>query len=127
MSVFGIKVTFDEGKFSVIKESLERMGIVNKTTRTLYPSCYILKKRGEYYILHFKRLFLLDGKEANLSDEDELRESAIVKLLQDWGLVTINDDSFIVKDKYPIIFTLPYKDKKEYTISNKYKIGSYKG
>jgi hypothetical protein len=127
MSVFGIKLSCDEGKFSVIKESLETIGIVNKTTKTLYPSCYILKKRGDYYILHFKKLMALDGKESNLTDEDQLRESAIAKLLQDWGLVEINDDTFIEKDKYPIIFTLPYKDKKEFKISHKYRIGSYKG
>lgn len=122
----GVEVEIPEGvSFSVIRESLERIGVANKVTKTLYPSCYILSKRGKYYIIFFKKLFILDGKEAIITDEDNLRESGIAKLLEKWGLVKIIS-GLIERDVYPNLFVLSHKDKQYWTICNKYNIGSVK-
>jgi len=130
--VKGIKVQL-LSHFNVIRETLERIGIVNKNTKTLYPSCYLLHKRtgpnkdSEYYIIHFKNLFLLDGKVSNLTEEDELRQTAIAKLLERWGIVKIiSQENVIEKDQYPFLFVLGHDKKDEYTIKHKYTIGTYK-
>src|SRR5271166_1234992 len=75
--------------FLLVKETLTRIGIASKKTRTLWQSCHILHKKGKYYIVHFKELFTLDNKVSNLTDDDIARRNIIAKLLQDWGLLTI--------------------------------------
>jgi len=128
MEIKGIRVELKGDNFNVVRETLERIGVCNHKNKTLYPSCYILQKRDSYFIMHFKNMFSLDGKESTLSEEDNLRQTAITKLLQTWGLITILDqENVIQKDKYPNVFVLPHNKKGEYIISHKYRIGSVKG
>lgn len=121
--VGGIKVEL-KAHFNVVRETLERVGFVNTKTNTFYPSCYLLHKRGEYYIIHFKKLFELDGKPSNFDEIDDLRQTAIAKLMEKWELVTIVDESNIVQGKEsPYLNVLSHEDKEKYTIVHKYKIG----
>ncbi len=121
--VGGIKVEL-KAHFNVVRETLERVGFVNTKTNTFYPSCYLLHKRGEYYIIHFKKLFELDGKPSNFDEIDDLRQTAIAKLMEKWDLVTIVDESNIVQGKEsPYLNVLSHEDKEKYTIVHKYKIG----
>ncbi len=120
--------------FNVVRETLERIGIVNKKTKTLYPSCYLLHKKigknkdeSGYYLIHFKNLFLLDGKPSDISEEDNLRQTAIAKLLERWGIVKIvSQENVIEREQYPFLFVLGHDKKDEYTIKHKYTIGTYK-
>lgn len=130
--VKGIKVEILT-HFNVVRETLERIGIVNKKTKTLYPSCYLLHKRtgvnkdSEYYIIHFKNLFLLDGKPSDISEEDNLRQTAIAKLLERWGIVEIvSQENVVEKEQYPFLFVLGHDKKNEFTIKHKYTIGTFK-
>lgn len=121
--VGGIKVELNS-HFNVVRETLERVGFVNTKTNTFYPSCYLLHKRGEYYIIHFKKLFELDGKPSNFDEIDDLRQTAIAKLMEKWGLVKIVDETNLVQDKEsPYLNVLSHEDKDKYTIVHKYKIG----
>lgn len=125
MEIKGIRVELTSDNFNVVRETLERIGITNKKTKTLYPSCYILQKRDSYFIIHFKGLMLLDNGINNMTDEDLLRQTAITKLLEQWGLIKIIDTVNVVeKEKYPTVFILPHNQKKEYKISHKYRIGA---
>lgn len=111
--------------FLKVKETLERIGVTSKTSNTLYQSCHILHKRGKYYIPHFKELFLLDGKQADISDIDYGRRNTICALLQEWGLVTIVDPSKI-ENRVPVntIKILPYHQKNAWTLVQKYTVGN---
>ena len=81
--------------FLKVRETLTRIGVASRKERKLYQSCHILHKKGQYYIVHFKELFALDGKKANLSDNDVQRRNRIIKLLSDWGLVEIVQETEI--------------------------------
>ena len=105
-----------------IRETLSRIGVASRRERKLYQSCHILHKQGRYYIVHFKELFALDGKETNLSDNDIARRNSIAKLLNDWGLVEIigNTDMVAPLSQIKII---SFKEKNEWILETKYNIG----
>tara|TARA_Y100000004_G_scaffold180975_1_gene226170 strand:+ start:79 stop:510 length:432 start_codon:yes stop_codon:yes gene_type:complete len=110
--------------FLKVRETLTRIGVASRKEKKLYQSCHILHKKGQYYIVHFKELFALDGKKANLSENDVQRRNRIIKLLSDWGLVEIvREDT--VKDAAPLsqIKVISFKDKSEWTLESKYNIG----
>ena len=110
--------------FLKVRETLTRIGVASRKEKTLYQSCHILHKQGKYYIVHFKELFALDGKHANLTVNDVQRRNRIVQLLADWGLITIvNVDK--ITDIAPLnqIKVLAYKEKDEWTLETKYNIG----
>ena len=115
--------------FLKVRETLTRIGVASRKERKIYQSCHILHKQGKYYIVHFKELFALDGKNTNLSLNDIQRRNRIVQLLLDWGLVTTNS---ISKDKIadlaPLnqIKVLSFKEKNEWTLESKYNIGRKK-
>ena len=113
-----------EDDFLKVRETLSRIGVASKKDRTLYQSCHILHKQGRYFITHFKELFALDGKEADLTENDLKRRNAIAKLLKDWGLVKLIDES-IEDDMAPMsqIKILSFKEKDEWTLVTKYNIG----
>ena len=113
--------------FLKVRETLTRIGVASRKEKKLYQSCHILHKQGKYYIVHFKELFALDGKKANLSLNDVLRSNRIVLLLGDWGLVSINSIESIA-DVAPLsqIKVLAYKEKHEWTLESKYNIGKKK-
>jgi len=123
-----LEVTLDDPEaFLKIKETLTRIGVTSKTGNTLYQSCHILHKQGRYYIVHFKELFALDGKENNLTVNDVERRNAISSLLQDWGLLKIiNPSRYEVKAPLNQIKILPYKEKSNWELVPKYTIGKVK-
>ena len=110
--------------FLKVRETLTRIGVASRKEKKLYQSCHILHKQGKYYIVHFKELFALDGKRANLTVNDVQRRNRIVRLLCDWGLVTVFDEER-VSDIAPLnqIKVLAYKDKGEWILEQKYNIG----
>ena len=110
--------------FLKVRETLTRSGVASRKEKKLYQSCHILHKQGRYFIVHFKELFALDGKHANLTINDVQRRNRIAKLLADWGLITIvKPDS--VTDIAPLnqIKVLAYKDKSDWVLEQKYNIG----
>ena len=113
--------------FLKVRETLTRIGVASRKEKKLYQSCHILHKQGKYYIVHFKELFALDGKKANLSLNDVQRRNRIVQLLGDWGLVSINSRESIA-DVAPLsqIKVLSYKEKGDWTLESKYNIGKKK-
>ena len=125
-----VEVTLSEpDDFLKVRETLTRIGVASRKEKKIYQSCHILHKQGKYYIVHFKELFALDGKNTNLSLNDIQRRNRIVQLLLDWGLVTTNS---ISKDKIadlaPLnkIKVLSFKEKNEWTLESKYNIGRKK-
>jgi hypothetical protein len=110
--------------FLKVRETLTRIGVASRKEKKLYQSCHILHKQGKYYIVHFKELFALDGKHANLSINDVQRRNRIVRLLSDWGLISIVDEE-TVADIAPLnqIKVLAYKDKGDWLLEQKYNIG----
>ena len=123
-----VEVTLNEpDDFLKVRETLTRIGVASRKEKKLYQSCHILHKQGKYYIVHFKELFALDGKHANLTVNDVQRRNRIVQLLVDWGLVEIlNADR--IQDIAPLnqIKVLSYKDKGDWILETKYNIGSKK-
>ena len=113
--------------FLKVRETLTRIGVASRKEKKLYQSCHILHKKGQYYIVHFKELFALDGKKANFSDNDLQRRNRIIKLLSDWGLVNVVKESVIV-DAAPLsqIKVIAYKEKGEWILESKYNIGKKK-
>ena len=113
--------------FLKVRETLTRIGVASRKEKKLYQSCHILHKQGKYYIVHFKELFALDGKKANLSLNDVQRRNRIVQLLGDWGLVSINSKESIT-DVAPLsqIKVLAYREKGDWTLESKYNIGKKK-
>ena len=110
--------------FLKVRETLTRIGVASRKEKKLYQSCHILHKQGRYYIVHFKELFALDGKHANLTVNDVQRRNRIARLLADWGLITVvKEDS--VLDIAPLnqIKVLAYKDKGDWILEQKYNIG----
>ena len=122
----GVLIELNEAEdFLKVKETLTRIGIENRRTRHLYQSCHILHKRGKYAILHFKELFILDGKPSDIDEDDIKRRNTIAKLLGEWGLVKIVEPDF---DNYEFMDVkqlkiLPYSQKSEWTLESKYTIG----
>ena len=113
--------------FLKVRETLTRIGVASRKEKKLYQSCHILHKQGRYYIVHFKELFALDGKKANLSINDVQRRNRITQLLSDWGLITITDAN-AATDIAPLnqIKVIAYKDKNNWTLETKYNIGKKK-
>ena len=112
--------------FLKVRETLTRIGVSSKNEKRLYQSCHILHKQGRYFIVHFKELFLLDGKRSNLCENDIERRNTITKLLSDWGLVTMVKPEEVEGNTAPIsqIKILPYKEKKDWQLITKYSIGN---
>lgn len=123
-----IEVTLKEpDDFLKVRETLTRIGVASRKEKKIYQSCHILHKQGKYYIVHFKELFALDGKRANLFNNDVQRRNRIAQLLSDWGLIEIVDAEKIA-DAAPLsqIKVLSYKDKNDWTLESKYNIGKKK-
>lgn len=113
--------------FLKVRETLTRIGVASRKEKKIYQSCHILHKQGRYYIVHFKELFALDGKNTNFSLNDMQRRNRIVQLLSDWGLISVVDFEKI-SDLAPLnqIKVLAYKEKEEWTLESKYNIGRKK-
>ena len=113
--------------FLKVRETLTRIGVASRKEKKIYQSCHILHKQGKYYIVHFKELFALDGKNTNLSLNDVQRRNRIIQLLSDWGLITIVTPDKIA-DLAPLnqIKVLAFKEKDEWTLESKYNIGRKK-
>jgi len=111
--------------FLKIRETLSRIGVASRKERKLYQSCHILHKQGKYYIVHFKELFALDGKDTNLSENDIARRNTIVKLLSDWGLVTMKATPEPIAPLSQIKI-ISFKEKDEWMLETKYNIGKKK-
>jgi hypothetical protein len=111
--------------FLKIRETPSRIGVASRKEKKLYQSCHILHKQGRYYIVHFKELFVLDGKESDFSNNDAERRNTIAQLLSDWGLVAILNNS-IAEQKAPLsqIKVLSFKEKGEWDLQAKYNIGN---
>ena len=112
--------------FLKVRETLTRIGVASRKEQKLYQSCHILHKQGKYYIVHFKELFALDGKRANLSVNDVQRSNRIIQLLSDWGLVTTLVDEPLDIAPLNQIKVISYKDKGNWTLETKYNIGKKK-
>ena len=123
-----VEVTLTEpDDFLKVRETLTRIGVASRKEKKIYQSCHILHKQGRYFVVHFKELFALDGKRANLTVNDVQRRNRIAQLLSDWGLVNVVITSAI-EDAAPLsqIKVLSYKDKSEWTLESKYNIGKKK-
>ena len=114
----------DPDDFLKVRETLTRIGVASRKEKKLYQSCHILNKQGKYFIVHFKELFALDGKRANLTINDVQRRNRITRLLADWGLITIVQEGSVA-DIAPLnqIKVLSYKDKGDWILEQKYNIG----
>jgi len=113
--------------FLKVRETLTRIGVASRKEKKIYQSCHILHKQGRYFLVHFKELFALDGKHANLTSNDVQRRNRIAQLLSDWGLVEVLNTEQI-KDIAPLnqIKVLAYRDKGDWILETKYNIGSKK-
>jgi hypothetical protein len=121
-----VRITLtDESNFLKIKETLTRIGVASRKDKTLYQSCHILHKRGLLYIVHFKELFMLDNKPTNYDDTDIGRRNTIIRLLQDWNLLTVDDPDSILEPVIPVsqIKIVPHREKAEWILVPKYTIG----
>ena len=123
-----VEVTLNEpDDFLKVRETLTRIGVASRKEKKIYQSCHILHKQGRYFLVHFKELFALDGKHANLTSNDVQRRNRIAQLLADWGLVGVVDADKI-QDIAPLnqIKVLSFKDKGEWILETKYNIGAKK-
>ena len=123
-----VEVTLNEpDDFLKVRETLTRIGVASRKEKKIYQSCHILHKQGRYFLVHFKELFALDGKHANLTSNDVQRRNRIAQLLADWGLVGIVSSDKI-QDIAPLnqIKVLSYKDKGDWILETKYNIGAKK-
>ena len=111
--------------FLKVRETLSRMGVASRKERKLYQSCHILHKQGKYFIVHFKELFALDGKDTNLSENDIARRNTIANLLKDWGLIVVKGE---LGECAPLsqIKVLSFREKNEWELCTKYNIGKKK-
>jgi len=123
-----VEVTLNEpDDFLKVRETLTRIGVASRKEKKIYQSCHILHKQGRYFLVHFKELFALDGKHANLTSNDVQRRNRIAQLLADWGLVgVVSPDK--IQDIAPLnqIKVLSYKDKGDWILETKYNIGAKK-
>ena len=111
--------------FLKVKETLTRIGVASKKDKTLYQSCHILHKQGKYYVVHFKQMFLLDGKKSDFSDDDKARLNTIANLLHEWELLDLVDEN---KSKSPVaalsqVKILTHKEKADWKLVTKYTVG----
>ena len=121
-----VKLSNDED-FLKIKETLTRIGIASKKDNILYQSCHILHKQERYYIVHFKEMFLLDGREADLSEEDITRRNVIIQRLEEWGLLKVVDPKRIDNGgKTAYVKIIPHKEKGQWDLVTKYNVGKHK-
>lgn len=110
--------------FSAIKETLTRMGVPSAKKPELYQSCHILHKRGKFYIVHFKEMFLLDGKTANFDDMDIKRRNKVASLLHEWGLCVVKDPSKITDQCLPTaLVVIPFAERTNWALIPKYSLG----
>ena len=120
-----LEVTLNDPEdFLKVRETLTRIGVASRKDKKLYQSCHILHKQGRYFIVHFKELFMLDGKKSNLEENDLARRNTIATLLSDWGLI-----EFVKKEELNVaplrqIKIIPFKDKSEWELCPKYNIGN---
>ena len=124
-----LEISFKENDdFLKIRETLTRIGVASRKDKTLYQSCHILHKRGKYYLVHFKELFALDGKESSLTENDLARRNSIARLLDEWDLLSILDEEQSSTPLAPMsqIKVLPHKEKPEWNLVAKYNIGNAK-
>ena len=122
-----LEVTLNEpDDFLKVRETLTRIGVASRKDKKLYQSCHILHKQGRYFIVHFKELFLLDGKKSNLEENDIARRNTIAQLMSDWGLITIDNGSGAVEPLAPMrqIKIIPYREKNDWELCPKYNIGN---
>lgn len=123
-----LEVTLNEpDDFLKVRETLTRIGVASRKDQKLYQSCHILHKQGRYFIVHFKELFLLDGKKSNLEENDIARRNTIAQLMSDWGLISLQATKKI-EPLAPMrqIKIIPYKEKNEWELCPKYNIGNTK-
>lgn len=115
----------EEDDFLKVRETLTRIGVSSRKEKVLYQSCHILHKQGRYYIVHFKELFALDGKPANISENDIQRRNTIARLLEDWGLLKIINNDMIGDNVAPLhqIKIISFKEKDDWHLVTKYNIG----
>lgn len=121
-----LEITLNEpDDFLKVRETLTRIGVASRKDKKLYQSCHILHKQGRYFIVHFKELFVLDGKPSTITENDIQRRNTIAVLLSDWGLVTINNVEQS-KDRAPLrqIKVLSFKERDEWELCPKYNIGN---
>ena len=121
-----VEITLREkDDFLKVRETLTRIGIASRKDMTLYQSCHILHKQGKYYIVHFKELYALDGKQTNLSENDIARRNTIATLMSDWGLISI-DNKGKAEPLAPLrqIKIIPFKEKNNWELCPKYNIGN---
>lgn len=118
----------EKNDFLKVRETLTRIGVAAKNQNVLYQSCHILHKQGRYYIVHFKELFELDGKPANISENDVARRNTIANLMAEWGLVKLTLPAKSADPVAPLsqIKILPHKDKADWQLVAKYNIGKKK-
>jgi|TARA_R100000231_G_scaffold78159_1_gene60495 hypothetical protein len=123
-----VEITLKEpDDFLKVKETLTRIGVASKKSNTLFQSCHILHKQGKYYIVHFKELFALDGKQTDLNEDDISRRNTIAKLLAEWDLVNIVSEQQIhPADSMSSIKVIPFSQKTEWELVAKYNIGKKK-
>ena len=112
--------------FLKVRETLSRIGVASRKNKTLFQSCHILHKQGKYYIVHFKELFALDGKDTNISENDIARRNTIANLLTDWGLVKVESESAVEAAPLSQIKVISFKEKNEWLLETKYNIGKKK-
>lgn len=121
-----VEVTLNEqDDFLKVRETLTRIGVSSRKEKVLYQSCHILHKQGQYYIVHFKELFALDGKPSNISENDIQRRNAIANLLEEWGLIKVLNKDILVDNIAPLhqIKIISFKEKDQWELITKYNIG----
>ena len=121
-----LEVTLNEPDYFLkVRETLTRIGVASRKDRKLFQSCHILHKQGRYFIVHFKELFLLDGKKSNLEENDVARRNTIATLMSDWGLISIEDKT-VAEPLAPMrqIKIIPFKEKNDWELCPKYNIGN---
>ena len=109
-----------------VRETHSRIGVASRKNKTLFQSCHILHKQGKYYIVHFKELFALDGKDTNISENDIARRNTIANLLSDWGLINVVGKSVVEAAPLSQIKVISFKEKNEWLLETKYNIGKKK-
>lgn len=115
----------EEDDFLKVRETLTRIGVASRKDKTLFQSCHILHKQGRFYIVHFKEMFILDGKPSSFTDEDKGRRNTIANLLEDWGLIRIVEREKFRSPRAPMnqIKIIPHREKNEWNLVAKYAIG----
>ena len=112
--------------FLKVRETLSRIGVASRKDKTLFQSCHILHKQGKYFIVHFKELFALDGKDTNISENDIARRNTIANLLSDWGLVKVMKTDEVKSAPLSQIKVISFKEKNDWKLEKKYNIGKKK-